>query len=183
MSAFHLRLAARLLRNGGVLAYPTEAVFGLGCDPLNPLAIEALLALKERAPEKGFILIAARIEQLLPYVQLDEAMLNKVTASWPGPYTWIVPAVPHLPDWISGGRDTVAVRVSAHPLVRALCDAFDGALISTSANRSGVPAARSALQVRTRLSHAPDMILHGPLGGLARPTPIQDARTGSQIRS
>jgi len=183
VTPFQLRLAARALRQGGVIAYPTEAVYGLGCDPLDPAAIGRLLHLKERAPAKGLILIAASIEQLLPFIRVDESMLNKLVASWPGPFTWIVPAAPNLPDWISGGRDSVAVRVTAHPLVRDLCQAFGGALISTSANRSGVAPARNPLQVRTRLVGKPDYILHGSLGGLDRPTSIRDARTDQQIRT
>ena len=181
-SEWKLREAKRCLLDGGVIAYPTEAVYGLGCDPLNPHAIARLLQLKRRVPEKGFILIASECEQLLPFIDIDPDTRERLEESWPGPITWIVPAAQNVPEWITGGRETIAVRVTAHPLASALCNHFGGALISTSANQSGKSAAKSALQVRQRLQQLPDMILNGPLGKLSRPTPIRHAVTGEILR-
>src|SRR5690606_18310794 len=135
--------AATALRSGGVIAYPTEAVWGLGCDPRNEAAVLRLLALKQREVDKGLILVGASEAQLTPYIDmlaLDAAQRAAVLASWPGPHTWIVPASTQAPAWITGTHTGIAVRVSAHPTVIALCDAFGGALVSTSANRAGEPA-------------------------------------------
>jgi len=140
-------------------------------------------ALKGRPRQKGLILIAADFEQLRPLViELDAARMAPVRASWPGPVTWLLPAAPDLPDWLSGGRDTLAVRVTAHPLAAALCRAAGMPLVSSSANLSGRPPARSALQVR-RGCPGVDMIVPGAVGGAERPTEIRDARDGKLLRS
>lgn len=184
MTPFHLRHARRIIDAGGIIAYPTEGVYGLGCDPLNPEAVERLLAIKQRDAALGFILIASSREQLSPYLDVLPASVEKNLAdTWPGPVTWILPAAPEVPAELTGGRPTIAARVTAHPLVRALCEVCDRALISTSANLSGHPAARSALQVRRRLGDAVDFILSAPLGGRVRPTEIRDAATGRIIRA
>jgi len=178
-----LREAVRILRHGGVVAYPTEAVYGLGCDPWDEAAVLRILALKRRPTSKGVILIAADFDQLLPFVEpLPPPLMAPVLASWPGPFTWLLPATPNTPPWLTGDHDTLAVRVTAHPVAAALCRAAGFPLVSTSANRAGRPPARSALQVHLRLREEVDDILNGPLGGLGRPTEIRDARTGALIR-
>jgi len=175
--------AARCIREGGVVAYPTEAVYGLGCDPLDPEAVGRLLAIKGRAEKKGLILIAANFDQLRPYLgELPPARFKKVRKSWPGPATWIFPAAPGTPKWLTGEHGTIAVRVTAHPIAAALCRSAGMALVSTSANRSGQPPARSATEVRRRLGPLLDVVLTGPTGDLKRPTPIRDARTGATLR-
>ena len=179
---FQLRLAADILRGGGVLAWPTEAIWGMGCDPLNPHAIQRLLAIKQRSPSKGLILMAGDYAQILPFIlPLPPGRMQAVRDSWPGPHTWLLPANPNTPDWITGGSELVAVRVTAHPLSRDLCQAFGGALVSTSANRSGHPPARSALEVLLRCpgTHG---LLHGSTGDLDAPTPIKNALTNEVIR-
>jgi len=182
MSPFRLRQAARALRRGAVLAYPTEAVYGLGCDPLDPRAVQRLLAIKGRSRHKGLILIAADFAQLQPFLApLDAAQRQCLLADWPGPVTWVVPAAPGLPDWLSGGRDTLAVRVTAHAGAAALCRAAGMPLVSSSANASGRPPARTALQVRLRCPGV-DHVLCGPTGGLARPTEIRDLASGHRLR-
>ncbi len=180
---WQLREAKRYLNQGGVIAYPTEAVYGLGCDPLDPHAVARLLWLKGRAPEKGLILIASAIEQLAPYICVDDITAKELEGSWPGPVTWVVPAAANVPAWITGGRDTIAVRVTAHPLASDLCTAFGGALVSTSANTSGKEPARNPLQVRKRLRGLPDMIVNGATGQLDRPTEIRDAASGTLLRA
>jgi L-threonylcarbamoyladenylate synthase len=184
MSPFHLRAARRTLQAGGIVAYPTEAVYGLGCDPLNPHAVLRLLALKQRPWEKGMILIAARQEQLSPFLQpVPPAVQEKLSQSWPGPVTWLLPALPEVPYWLRGVHDTLAVRVTAHPLAAALCEAFGGPIVSTSANLAGHEPARSALTVRRELGGQVDYILHGELGNSEKPTEIRDALTGGVIRA
>lgn len=183
-SPVQLQQAALTLRDGGVIAYPTESVWGLGCDPWRPQAVERIWDIKRRDPGKGLILIAADWQQISPWLQelsADEQALLR--ASWPGPVTWLVPVPADFPVWLRGRHDSVALRVSAHPGVQALCRAFGGALVSTSANRAGRPAARTLFDVRQRLGAELDFILPGSTGGLARPTEIRDLRSRRVVRA
>ena len=183
-SPFHIREAARVLHAGGLVAYPTEAVYGLGCDPLNSEAVERLLQLKQRPWQKGLILIAASIEQLSPFILPIEAQYQKkLDVTWPGPTTWLVPASDSCPEWVRGSHNTVAVRVSAEPLVRQLCSVFGGALISTSANHAGQSPAKNPLRVQRTLGAELDYCLHGELGAAERPTVIRDLVSGETLRS
>ena len=184
MTPFRLREAARVLRDGGLVAYPTEAVYGLGCDPLNPAAVLRLLALKRRPLQKGLILIAAEFAQLIPFVGvLPQALEQQVRATWPGPVTWLLPVDDAVPRWLRGGHDSLALRVTAHPTAAALCRAFGGAVVSTSANIGGQRPARSALAVQRIFGRRIDCILHAPLGDLDRPTEIRDGRSGLIVRA
>ncbi|MGB9428573.1 MAG: Sua5/YciO/YrdC/YwlC family protein [Gammaproteobacteria bacterium] len=179
-----LRRARDVILGSGVIAYPTESVFGLGCDPLAYVAVARILAIKARDASKGLILIASRIEQLLPFLApLTDDMREKLEATWPGPVTWVIPAARDLPDWLSGGRETLAVRVTAHPVARALCEMAGMALVSTSANKSGQSPARTALQVRARFHDEIDYIVLGAVGGLKKPTEIRDAASGTILRA
>jgi L-threonylcarbamoyladenylate synthase len=181
---FAIARAARIVRAGGVIAYPTEAVFGLGCLPRDKVAVSRLLAIKRRSWRKGLILIAADVGQLAPYVILPpEPQRSAVLATWPGPSTWVLEARrPALP-WISGGRPSLAVRVTAHPVARELCRRAGDALVSTSANLSRQPPHRELLRLRRALGRSVDYVLAGALGGAGRPTPIRDARTGRTLRA
>ena len=179
---WRLSQAVRHVRRGGVIAYPTEGVFGLGCDPRNERAVVEILALKGRPAAKGLILIAADFDQLLTFVSPPPgAVLERILASWPGPVTWILPAAPGLPAWLTGGRPTLACRVTDHPIAARLCRAFGRPLVSTSANPTGRPPARSLLQVRWYFGRRV-LAIPGPLGGLEGPTPIYDALTGRCLR-
>jgi L-threonylcarbamoyladenylate synthase len=182
-SRLRLNRACHVLANGGVVAYPTEAVWGLGCEPLNRHAFARLLELKRRPPAKGVILIASDFEQLRLFIApLPRARLKPALDTWPGAATWLVPAAEGIPEYLTGGRGTLAVRVTAHPVAAALCAAYGGAIVSTSANVSGQPPARTELQVRRRFGNGLDFILSGDTGGLARPTPIRDLATGKLLR-
>jgi L-threonylcarbamoyladenylate synthase len=179
-----LRRAVEAVRDAGVIAYPTEAVFGLGCDPLEEAAVSRILEIKHRDAAKGVILIASHIQQLLPFMaKLSGDVMGKLEQSWPGPVTWVVPAAAHVPAWLTGGRSTLAVRVTSHPVAAALCEACDMALVSTSANMSGQPPARSGLMVRMQLGEAVDCIVPGTVGGLSKPTEIREALTGKVLRA
>lgn len=182
-SEFVIRKAARILHGGGVIAYPTEGVYGLGCLPLCLEAVERILQIKQRRMSRGLILVAADVEQLRPYVgTMPKHTWGDLERSWPGPVTWVVPAAHHAPAWITGGRDTIAVRVSAHPVVGALCRHADSAIVSTSANRSGRSPCRNRMVAMRSFGQLVDMIVPGETGGLDRPTEIRDARTGQVIR-
>lgn len=178
--------AATALHTGGVVAYPTEGVWGLGCDPLDQEAVMRLLAIKQRKVDKGLILIASHLEQLRSFLDLAAVPtdnLAAVLASWPGPHTWVMPASAAAPAWITGDHAGIAVRISAHPPVIELCNAFGGALVSTSANLSGQPAPRTRLGLDPALLAQLDGVLHGETGGRSAPSMIHDALTGADLRS
>jgi L-threonylcarbamoyladenylate synthase len=180
---WQLRLAARCIRAGGVIAYPTEAVYGLGCAPLDGEAVFRLLAIKQRPLAQGLILIGADYAQLAPYVgRVPDPVMRRVRATWPGPVTWLLPAAQGLPYWLRGAHTTIAVRVTAHPLAAALCRATGHALVSTSANRHRRPAARTALQVERHLGAELDYVLNGRVGPQKHPSEIRDALSGRVIR-
>ncbi len=182
-SRLRIAVAVRVLDAGGIVGHPTEGVYGLACDPLDAHAVARLLQVKGRPPAAGFILIAADERRLAPFLgPLPAAARRRMRRTWPGPVTWVAPAAPDVPDWITGGRDTVAVRVTAHPVAAALCAAFGGALVSTSANRHRRPPARDALAARRALGDDVDLYLPGRAGPLAGPTEIRDARTGAVLR-
>jgi L-threonylcarbamoyladenylate synthase len=182
--SWHVREAVRQLAAGGVIAYPTETVFGLGCDPLNAAAVLRLLDLKQRAVTCGVILIASDFHQLEPLLlPVSTGLRNRLMETWPGPVSWIMPCLPEIPLWMRGNHNTLAVRVTSHPLARSLCDAWGGPLVSTSANHHGKPPARSALGVRMAFDARLDYILHGPASGTGRPSEIRDGLTGRVLRA
>ncbi len=177
--------AASCLLKGGIVAYPTEGVWGLGCDPFNEEAVHQLLAIKQRPIEKGLILVAGSTKQIARLLKpLNSAQMKLLDESWPGPVTWLLPDAEQLiPSWIKGKFASVAVRVSAHPPVVQLCSAFGGPLVSTSANPAAFPPARTKIRVATWFGDSIDYILPGKLGGQAGPSSIRDLATASVIRS
>lgn len=173
----------KILSEGGIIAYPTEAVYGLGCDPFNDNAIQQLLKIKKRSYEKGLIVIASEWCQLESLVEpISNDRMAQVQATWPGPVTWLFPAKPSLSIWLRGNHETIAVRVTAHLLAKKLCQLFGKPLVSTSANREGQVPSRSAKEVETMFGTEIDKIVSGEVGNLVQPTEIRDARTGAIVR-
>ncbi|MBM7062661.1 Sua5/YciO/YrdC/YwlC family protein [Pseudomonas sp. UL073] len=182
VSSWQVQRVARVVRAGGVIAYPTEAVWGVGCDPWDEDAVHRLLALKDRPLHKGLILVADSIRQFdFLLDDFPDAWLDRLGSTWPGPNTWLVPHQNRLPAWITGEHNRVALRVSDHPLIRELC-ALVGPLVSTSANPSGRPAARSRLRVEQYFHGQLDAVLGGALGGRRNPSLIRDLVSGEVIR-
>lgn len=182
LAEWRLGQIRRVLYSGGVIAYPTEAVWGLGCHPLHGHAVKRLLELKQRPVEKGLILVAGDIEEFgFLLWDLPQHQLAKLQLSWPGPNTWLVPHQNRLPHWITGEHDTVALRVSTHPLIRQLCAAC-GPLVSTSANPAGRPPARSRLRVEQYFHGRLDDVVAGNLGEQRNPSIIRDLQTDAIIR-
>ena len=176
--------AIAVLKQEKVIAYPTEAVFGVGCDPDSETAVSRLLALKQRPVDKGLILIASNFEQLKPYIDdsmLTDAQRDAVFARWPGPVTFVFPALATTPRWLTGRFDSLAVRVTDHPLVVALCQAYGKPLVSTSANLSGLPPCRTVEEVRAQFG-TDFPVVEGVTGGRLNPSEIRDALTGEQFR-
>lgn len=183
VSSWRVQQMARVIRRGGVIAYPTEAVWGLGCNPWDSTAVYRLLALKQRPMSKGLILVADNIRQFdFLLVDLPQVWQDQLSSTWPGPTTWLVPHQNRLPEWITGDHSSVAIRVSDHPLVRDLC-ALTGPLVSTSANPSGRPPALSRLRIEQYFAGQLDGVLDGRLGGRKNPSQIRDLLSGAQVRS
>lgn len=181
MNAWHIGQAARIARLGGVVAYPTEAVYGLGCLPGSRTAVERILRLKRRPRGWGLILITSRLEQIEPLVRFRDIDRERVLAAWPGPVTWILPPTRRVPEWLLGEGGGVAIRLTAYPPARRLCD-LAGPLVSTSANPTGSLPARSAFRVRSYFSSGVDYVVPGFTGGARSPSEIRDARTGAVLR-
>lgn len=179
----NLAEAVQALHSGQVIAYPTEAIFGLGCDPLNRDAVHRILALKHRPLEAGLILIGSSLEQFAPWIgDVPEALLERARQTWPGPVTWLFPKHARVPDYISGQHDTIAIRVTAHPACIELCSAFGGPIVSTSANPRSVAPARSAGEVEGYFGSFIAGILEGPLGGRRQCSEIRDLQSGETVR-
>ena len=186
-----LARAVAILRAGGVIAYPTEAVFGLGCDPWREAALRRMAAIKRRRLAKGLILIGADVGHLEPFVRPDwmewvERRLGGTRGPADPPVTWLVPARARAPAAVTGRRSgsgaRVAVRVTGHPIAAELCREYGGAIVSTSANTAAARPARSALETRRRLGRHVDLVVPGPTGGHLRPSAIRDAETGRTLR-
>lgn len=180
-SELKLRRAAEVIQSGGIVAYPTEAVFGLGCDPADQNAVHRILELKQRARRAGLILIAANSEQLDRWIAPTAPESERMLAT-DDVVTWIVTASPHAPAWITGGRNTIAVRITQHPLAAALCSAAGTPIVSTSANRHGHPPARTTLAVRCKFGREIDYIIPGVTGAQLNPSEIRNAENGAVLR-
>jgi len=166
---------------GGIFAYPTEAVYGLGCNPDNQKAVQYLLAIKKRPIEKGLILVAANFLQVKKYLKpLTEAQ-QELTR--PSSITYIFPALASTPKWLTGEFDSLAIRISTHPLVKELCETLDSAIVSTSANLSGLEPCKTAQQVTMQFGDNIDAIIDGKTGNSQKPSIIQDSISGKLIRA
>jgi len=182
MSGAVLRQAAEVLRRGGVVAHASEGVWGLACDPFNREAVDRVIDIKGRDAAKGLIVIAVGADAFAGALESPDAdTAARVRASRPGAVTWVVPNG-RFPTWITGGRDTVAVRVPDHAQARGLARAFGGPIVSTSANRSGAAPARTAQAVADALGERLDFILPGNVGCREGPSRIIDAVKGEALR-
>ncbi len=185
VSPVHLGIASKILNQGGVIAYPTEAVWGLGCDPWNCDAVFKLLMLKQRPWEKGLIMVASDMKQLDPLLgNLNHAQLSKLEMSWPGPVSWVLPDDNNwVPKWSRGEHESVAVRVSSHPLVHKLCARLGRPIISTSANLAGEAPARTKNGLSSSITHYLDYIVPGQTLGQDQPSVIRDLMTDQVFRA
>lgn len=178
-----VRILRRHLSRSGVIAYPTESCFGLGCDPRDRRAVRRILRLKGRPQSRGLILIASDFGQLRPYVaQLSPWYLERLQQVWPGPVTFLLPAGPRAPRWVVGRHRLIAVRVTAHGGAAALCRSLGTALVSTSANRAGARPARTYADCWRRFGGSV-RVVKGCVGRRRRPSTIMDLETGRILRS
>jgi len=183
-----LKQAVEVVQGGGVIAYPTEYCFGLGCDPSQPLAVQRVLDIKRRAADQGVILIAGSVGQLRTWLSPtlftdDKALLDEARATWPGPVTWLLPPSRRVHRLVRGRHPTVAVRVTRHPLAASLCLACEMPLVSTSANRHGQSPARTEADVQLLLGDDVDFVLPGLVGGARAPSEVREAGTGRVLRA
>jgi L-threonylcarbamoyladenylate synthase len=173
------------LKSGGVIAYPTESIFGLGCDPTNRLAVQRILRLKGRPQRKGLILVADQLKKLQPLIApLSDTQIKTMQTAWQQssrPHTWLVPAAQDCPKWLTGRHSSLAVRVSKHAITAKLSKESGMALVSTSANRSGCQPAKTTRQCY-RLFGNRVKVIHGMTGRAKRPSTIQDLQSGKIIR-
>jgi len=170
--------AADVLFRGGVIAYPTEGVFGLGCMPDDDDAIVRVLAIKRRRADKGLILIASKRSQLDDWIAGGD-----IPDPDPGyPVTWIAAAKPGVSPLVRGAHDTLAVRLTTNATAASICDAVDSPVVSTSANISGRPVARNRLVLRRTFGACVDYIVPGDCGPASGPSEIRDLVSGAVLR-
>lgn len=184
LNSWQQHMARRVLGAGGVIAYPTEAVWGLGCDPWDRQAVERILELKQRPEAKGMILVASSVDQVAFLLDgIPASLRDQALRHWPGPVTCLIPDPDErVPEWVRGQHRTIAVRVSDHPVVRSLCDAAGYPLVSTSCNPAGRPPARTSWQVRRYFNNRLDRVVPGALGGNRNPSRILDISSGTWLR-
>ncbi len=172
------------LKKQQIIAYPTETVFALGCDPDSELAVSNLLSLKHRSKEKGLILIASDYQQLIPYINdnaLNDQQRAAMFSTWPGAVTWVIPALPKTPRFLTGRFNSLAVRVTPHPIVQQLCMQYGKPLVSTSANLSNQNPCRNKDEVAKYFGTSLP-VLDGKAGIYAEPSEIRNALSGKRIR-
>ena len=169
------------LRRGGVIAYPTESCYGLGCDPRNRAAVQKILRLKQRPWHKGLILVAANLAQVRRFIRpLSSAQHATLNQYWPGPYTFLLPASQRAPKLVTGKHTSLAVRVSAHPMVARLTQTL-GPLVSTSANLAGGKSLTRYADV-ARAFGTSVRVLPGRVGKRKTPSVIIDLQSGKKLR-
>jgi L-threonylcarbamoyladenylate synthase len=176
----HLERAVAILRAGGLVAFPTETVYGLGADATNRDALRHLYAVKGRPAEHPVIVHLARPEQLDDWgIEVSPAAHTLATACWPGPLTLVVRRGPRVPDEVTGGLDTVGLRVPGHPRARELLTAFGDGLAAPSANRFGRVSPTTADAVRAELGDAVPLVLDGGACTVGVESTIVDCTTDS----
>lgn len=182
-SRFGLHYAAQICRAGGIIAYPTESVYGLGCDPLDEDAVYRILELKQRPVEKGLILLADSLQKILPYIDISTQQQTQLIQQTDKPTTWLVPASSATPFWIRGAHSKVAVRITSHTVAKKLCAQLPWPLVSTSANPAGKPPARNAMRVQQYFKNQIDMLISAPVNKQGSPSVIRDLETNQVMRA
>lgn len=175
--------AAKVMRDGGVIAYPTESCFGLGCDPNNALAVRRLLAIKCRSYRKGLILIVSNIQQCKEYAKIQKSPKHaEILDSWPGPNTWLLPPTHKALRLVRGQHEQIAIRMTAHPIAAAICEVFGGAIVSTSANLQRKASLKTADSVQRQFGHSLDFIVSACVGIDDKPSIIRNGLSGEILR-
>ena len=181
-ASLRIRHAAACVREGGVIACPAEAVWGLSCDPWDRDAVELLCAMKQRPISKGVIIASGDVADFAPLLDgLTQKQRETVLDSWPGPVTWLVPHKDFFPPWVTGQSTEVAIRVTSAPALSKLCRELGGPVVTTSANWAGAQPAKHAFQV-VRYFGAGVVMVPGSVNLQGRPSTIKRATTGEVMR-
>ena len=183
---YKVQEAAQTLKDGGVIVCPTEGVYGLSAVVTNSAAITRVISMKKRALNKGLIVVAADVamlEGIVNFSALSADSLRLLHEKWPGHATFIVPTHMQINPLLTGGRNTLAVRVTAFPLLQALCREAGGPLISTSANISGSEPLQTLEELQATFASSVDYILDEPCQGLHKPSTIYDVLSGAILRA
>lgn len=173
--------AADVLLGGGIIAYPTEGVFGLGCMPDDPQALARLIEIKQRDPAKGLILIAANVEQLKDWVS-DEDLERLPAPDVDRPTTWIARPGPNVGDLLRGHHAGIAIRLTTHPVAAAICDKVDSPITSTSANPANAPVVRNRIALIKSFGALVDYVVPGDCGTAGGPSEIRKLDDGTLLR-
>ena len=174
--------AISCLQEGGIVAHACEGVWGLACDPYDKTAVQRVLDIKNRDVSKGLLVIggtAAVFEEELSRLQTRQRQV--VEMSWPGPSSWVV-FTDRYPSWVTGDKGNIGIRVPGHRQARALAAGFGGAIVSTSANRSGKPSLTEYSSVIGEFGGRVDFVLSGKIAGKTGPSTIRIAETGELLR-
>jgi len=170
-----------VLIHGGLIAFPTESIFGLGCDPSNKKAVEKLKKIKNRPQEMGFILLTPNLATISPWIDPDKKQTKIISTSVQRPTTYIVPASESAPPWLTT-NNTLALRINKDPIIQSLSDMLGLPIISTSANRHGDAPCMSAGEVQKNMGPVLDYIIEGEKGSFKRPSTIINLCSGKTIR-
>ena len=170
------------LKSGEVIGYPTEAVYGIGCDPWNQSSVEKIAKIKGRESSQTFLMVASSIDQLRDLIDIS-TLSRQVTSSWPGHTTWLIKAKENVPYWLQDEQtNKVGIRISNHPLVIELCNAFGKPIISTSANVSGKEEIKNQQEFIRTFSSDINYLVDGDLGDYDETSVIIDMETNKKIR-
>lgn len=183
MSPWALNRLVHALAGGAVIGYPTDTIWGFGCDPFAPQSVVRIFQIKQRPIEKGLILLSSRLEYCDPFIKLDQQQRAQVSLPAEQPTTWLVDASDNCPPWICGNHTTVALRITDHPLLTYLCPRLQSPLVSTSANVAGKSTARSALQLRRQFGKQLDFIVTGFSSGGRQASQIKSLASGDLLRT
>lgn len=185
MSPWQINRLGKAVQRGAVFAYPTDTIWGFGCHPLHAPAVHRILQIKQRPVNKGLILLASELSQLRPYLKnnLTNKEINRLKSVTDQPTTWLVEANDDCPNWLRGQFPTIAVRLTNHPFVQHLCKTIQAPLVSTSANRSGCPTIRNAIQARRQFGAELDFIVEGFNPGRTKASQIKSLADHQIIRA
>lgn len=186
MQLENINEAISVLREEGVIAYPTESVFGLGCDPDSELALSKLLKIKKRSSSKGMLVVShdfSLVTKYINFTQVNESDLMYTKEFWPGPFTFLFPASDSCSPLLIGDHLTIAIRISTHPIIKALCSCFNKPIVSTSANFSGKSPCISLTEVHEHFDNVVDFIVDGETLNYTKPSTIIDLKTKIILRS
>ena len=185
MSPWAINRLSKAVEQGAVIAYSGDTIWGFGCHPLRPDSVDQILQIKRRSANKGLILLSSELEFCLPYIDnnLSTESINLLQQSKSKPTTWLIPASLHCPAWLRGEYPTIAIRITNHPFIQALCKNIKSPIVSTSANLTGKTPVRNSIQANRLFADQLDFIVTGYESGTGRASEIKSLQTGDTIRS